>query len=282
MLSSIVSGSGVRLPVFGQVSAKGLAAPAFVLKADAAALYSVKRMQTDANIEHNLQKVRSAISEAAAAAGRAAGEITLVGISKTKPASSVVEAVEAGLLEIGENRIQEAQGKIEGLGPELEARGAAVRWHMVGHLQRNKAKTAVRLFDMIQSIDSRRIAEAVSRAALESGKVQEVLIEVNTSGEPTKYGLSPDAVVKFVAGIADLKGLQAVGLMTVGPLVADPDDARPAFALLRGLGGQIEAEGFPWAPVRHLSMGMTGDLQQAIEEGSNMVRVGTAIFGRRA
>jgi pyridoxal phosphate enzyme (YggS family) len=234
------------------------------------------------SIENNLQKVWDSIAAAAEVVGRSADEITLVGISKTKPADSVLDAAGAGLLDIGENRVQEAQGKIELLSPKLEAAGLPVRWHMVGHLQRNKAKTAVRLFDMIQSIDSRRIAEAVSRAAVEMGTVQDVLVEVNTSGEPTKYGIHPDGVVKFVAELADLKGLRTKGLMTVGPLVADPDEARPAFARLRSLGDDLGAEGFPWAEVRYLSMGMTGDMSQAIEEGSNMVRVGTAIFGRRA
>jgi len=238
-------------------------------------------MPAEATIEHNLQKVRDSIAEASLRAGRSAGDVTLVGISKTKPAESVLEAVGAGLFEMGENKVQEAQGKIETLGPGLRATGAVVRWHMVGHLQRNKVKTAVTLFDLIQSIDSRRIAEAVSRAAEDLGTVQEVLVEVNTSGEPTKYGLSPDEVVKFVAEIADLKGLRMCGLMTVGPLVTDPEEAKPAFVRLRELGERITAEGFPWARIRHLSMGMTGDMVQAIEEGSNMVRVGTAIFGRR-
>lgn len=226
--------------------------------------------------------VRDAIAEAASKAGRSADEITLVGISKTKPAESVVEAVRAGLLEIGENRVQEARGKIEDVERDLKADGTVVRWHMVGHLQRNKAKIATRLFDMIQSIDSMRIAEAVNAAALDGGKAQDVLLEVNTSGEPTKYGISPDDVVKFTAELADLKGLRMKGLMTVGPMVANPDEARPAFARLRALGEEIGAEGFPWTQVRYLSMGMTGDMRQAIEEGSNMVRVGTAIFGRRA
>lgn len=238
-------------------------------------------MAAGAEIEHNLGKVRESIAEAASRAGRSAGEITLVGISKTEPADRVLEAIGAGLLEVGENRVQEAGAKIASLRAGLGARKAAVRWHMVGHLQRNKAKSAVGLFDMIQSIDSRRIAEAVSRAAVEAGTVKDVLVEVNTSGEPAKYGLSPGGVIKFVAEIADLKGLRTHGLMTVGPLVADPDEARPAFAILRRLGAEIRAEGFPWADVRYLSMGMTGDFEQAIEEGSNMVRIGTAIFGRR-
>jgi len=221
------------------------------------------------------------IAEAAAKAGRSPEEITIVGVSKTMPADRIREAVEAGLEEIGENRVQEAKEKIEELSPLFGSQGRKVRWHMVGHLQRNKARTAVRLFDMIQSIDSRRIAEAVSRAAMDLGTVQEVLVEVNTSGEPSKYGVSPEGAVKFAADLADLKGLRMLGLMTVGPLTPDPEGARPAFATLRELGERIRAEGFPWAEVRFLSMGMTGDLRQAVEEGSNMVRVGTAIFGPR-
>jgi pyridoxal phosphate enzyme (YggS family) len=239
-------------------------------------------MTTGPSIRDNLRIVRETIAEAASKAGRSAGEITLVGITKTVPAAGIQEVIEEGLLEIGENRVQEAEGKIRGLDAALEGSGRRVRWHMVGHLQRNKAKTAIGLFDVIQSVDSRRIAEAVSRAAEEAGEIVDVLVEVNTSGEATKYGLNPAETVKFVADLADLKGLRMQGLMTVGPLVSDPRRARPAFSRLRELGAAVEAEGFPWARVRYLSMGMTADMREAIEEGSNMVRVGTAIFGRRA
>lgn len=232
-------------------------------------------------IKNNLRKVQETIAEAASKAGRSPGEITLVGISKTMAAGRVLEAAEAGLVEIGENRVQEAEGKIEALTTAMEGSGHKIHWHMVGHLQRNKAKTAVKLFDMIQSIDSRRVAEAVSRAAVERGLIQRILVEVNTSGERAKYGVSPAETIKFVADLADLKGLQVQGLMTVGPLTPDPDRARPAFGLLRRLGEEVELEGFPRVEMRYLSMGMTGDLKQAIDEGSNMVRIGTAIFGRR-
>ena len=239
-------------------------------------------MSTATTIRDNLARVRETIAEAASRAGTSPEGITLVGVSKTVAPELIREAIAGGLTEIGENRIQEAQPKIEMLDPEAKASGREVRWHMVGHLQRNKAKAAVGLFDLIQSIDSRRLAEAVNRAANEAGVVKDILCEVNTSGEETKFGLSPAEVVKFVAELADLKGLRMQGLMTVGPLVADPDEARPAFRQLRELGQVLEAEGFSWVEMRYLSMGMTNDLQQAIEEGSNMVRVGTAIFGQRA
>ena len=239
-------------------------------------------MPGQTSIADRLSMVREAIADAASKTGRTAEEITLVGVSKTVPARTVREAIDAGLADVGENRVQEAAGKLEILLPLLEASGRSVRWHMVGHLQSNKANAAVELFDMIQSIDSLKLARAVSRAALKRGVVQDVLIEVNTSGEATKYGLSEGEVVKFAADIADLKGLRALGLMTIGPLTADPELARPAFRLLRVLSEKLEAEGFPWMETRYLSMGMTADMRQAIEEGSNMVRVGTAIFGRRA
>lgn len=226
--------------------------------------------------------VREAIADAASKTGRTAEEITLVGVSKTMPVQVVREAIDAGLADVGENRVQEAAGKVEILLPSLEASGSHVRWHMVGHLQRNKVNAAVELFDVIQSIDSLKLAIAVSRAALKRGVAQDVLIEVNTSGEATKYGLSEGEVVKFAADLADLKGLRTLGLMTIGPLTADPELARPAFSRLRKLSEKLEAEGFPWMETRYLSMGMTADMRQAIEEGSNMVRVGTAIFGRRA
>jgi pyridoxal phosphate enzyme (YggS family) len=233
-------------------------------------------------VRDNLSRLKDRIAEAAARASRTPEEITLVGVSKTVTPEAVREAIEAGLTEIGENRVQEAQPKIEALAAVAEAAGRPVRWHMIGHLQRNKAKAAVGLFDLIQSLDSRRLAEAVNKAALESGAGMDVLCEVNTSDEESKFGLSPSEVVKFVAQLADLKGLRIKGLMTVGPLVADPDEARPAFRRLRELSRTLEAEGFPWVQMRYLSMGMTNDFEQAIEEGSNMVRVGTAIFGRRS
>lgn len=239
-------------------------------------------MSDQTSIRANLERVRERIAEAAERAGRSPDDIALVGVSKTIGPEIVRESIEAGLTEIGENRVQEAQPKIETLGPEAEASGRPVRWHMVGHLQRNKAKTAVGLFDLIQSLDSRRLAEAVNKAALEAGVKMDVLCEVNTSGEKSKFGLAPSEAVKFVAELADLKGMQVRGLMTIGPMVADPDEARPAFGKLRDLGRELEGEGFPWAEMRYLSMGMTSDFEQAIEEGSNMVRIGTAIFGRRS
>ena len=239
-------------------------------------------MPTGPSIEDSIREVVESIAEAASKVGRSPDEITLVGISKTVGAEVVREAIGAGLSEIGESRVQEAEAKIGVLKADLELSGKRVRWHMVGHLQRNKARAAVRLFDMIQSIDSRRVAEAVSLAAVELGVVRDVLVEVNTSEEAGKFGIAPGEAVKFVADFADLKGLRMQGLMTVGPLTTDPRQARPAFRRLRELGEAIEAEGFPWVRTRYLSMGMTADMLAAIEEGSNMVRVGTAIFGRRA
>lgn len=239
-------------------------------------------MSNASTVRDNLERLRGEIAEAAGRARRSPDEITLVGVSKTMQPELIREAIEAGLTEIGENRVQEAQPKIEVLRPEAKASGHRVRWHMIGHLQRNKAKTAVGLFDLIQSLDSRRLAEAVNKAALEAGVRMDVLCEVNTSGEESKFGLPPSEVVKFVAELADLKGLRMKGLMTIGPLVADPDEARSAFRRLRDLGDALKAECFPWTEMRFLSMGMTNDFEQAIEEGSNMVRVGTAIFGRRS
>ncbi len=239
-------------------------------------------MSSEQSIKDRLDGVLESIAGAAARAGRSADEITLVGVSKKKPASAVREAIEAGLLEVGENRVQEAEAKFGEIRAGLDSTGPPVRWHMVGHLQRNKAKTAVELFDMIQSIDSVRLARAVDKAATARGKVIDVLVEVNTSGERSKFGVSPGEAIKFVRNLADLKGLRVRGLMTVGPLTPDPERARPAFRSLRELAEAIRAEGYPWAEIRYLSMGMTADMGQAIEEGSNMVRVGTGIFGRRA
>jgi len=232
-------------------------------------------------VSENLARVRGEIAEAARRAGRDPSEVALVGVTKTVGHEKITQAVSAGLRDVGENRVQEAKGKIELLAPQFAREGLSVRWHMVGHLQRNKAKAAVALFDLIQSIDSRRIAEAVSRAALAAGKVQEVLVEVNTSGEPTKYGIPPDQAVKFVEDLADLQGLRIMGLMTVGPLTDDPEKARPAFARLRELWDELRGAELPRCEMRYLSMGMSADFRQAVEEGANMVRIGTAIFGPR-
>ena len=206
-------------------------------------------------------------------AGRSPDEVAVVGVSKTFPAALVAEAWRAGLADVAENRVQEAAGKI----PQVGALGAQPRWHLVGHLQTNKVKTALGLFDIIHSVDSLRLAEAISRQAEQTALRQAgpapVLLEVNVGGEASKFGFTPAEAGPAVEQMARLPGLSVQGLMTVAPLSAGPEEVRPVFRELRHLRDALG--------LRHLSMGMTDDFEVAIEEGATMVRIGRAIFGPR-
>jgi pyridoxal phosphate enzyme (YggS family) len=217
-----------------------------------------------------LADVRSRIAQAAARSGRPAEAVTLVGASKTVPAATLVEAVEAGLRDLGENRVQEAEMKMPQVLEALSARTTSPTWHLIGHLQSNKARKAVALFDWIHSIDSPKLADALDRIAGELGKKPCVLIEVNTAGEASKDGVAPKEAPALIEHVAGLHSLELRGLMTVGP----PENARPAYAALRRL--LVQAGGMDT-----LSMGMSGDFDVAIEEGATMVRVGSALFGAR-
>ncbi|MCH8993538.1 MAG: YggS family pyridoxal phosphate-dependent enzyme [Chloroflexi bacterium] len=217
-------------------------------------------------IAEGLAQVRERMAAACARAGRAPNEVTLVGVSKGFPAEAVAEAHAAGLRDLGENRVREAAGKIE----LLAARGVRPRWHLIGHLQRNKAKTAVELFGIIHSVDSVRLAQALSRRAHESVPI---LLEVNVAQEAGKFGFAPEEVTSALSTIEALPNLDVRGLMTVAPLTDDPERVRPVFRRLREL---RDAHG-----LQELSMGMTGDFEVAIEEGATLIRVGRAIFGPR-
>jgi len=217
-------------------------------------------------IAEGLEQVRERMAAACDRAGRAPNEVTLVGVSKGLPAEAVAEAHAAGLRDLGENRVQEAAGKIG----ELAARGVRPRWHLIGHLQTNKAKTAVELFGIIHSVDSVRLAQALSRRAHE---VMPILLEVNVAQEAGKFGFAPEEVTSALSTIEALPNLNVRGLMTVAPLTDDPERVRPVFRRLREL---RDAHG-----LQELSMGMTGDFEVAIEEGATLIRVGRAIFGPR-
>jgi len=224
-------------------------------------------------IADNVNAVRERIAAAAARAARGAEEVVLVAVAKTRPAADVRAAVAAGVEVIGENRIQEAEPKIG------ELADVDCAWHMVGHIQRNKAARAVRLFDMIESLDSPRLADALDRRAEAEGKRVSVLIEVNASGEDAKFGISPEGAEDFAGYVAGRRNLSPEGLMTVGPLGGGPGATAEAFRMLRRLFENVAPLLGP--SFRYLSMGMTDDFELAIEEGSNMVRVGRAIFGER-
>jgi PLP dependent protein len=230
-------------------------------------------------LEERIDSVRERIEAAARRAGRDSAEITLVAVSKTQPPEAVVAATRAGLRLFGENRVEEAGPKAESVA-RLLAPAAAPTWHMVGHVQSRKAADVLPWAAMVHSVDSVKLAERLSRFCVEAGLEVAILLEVNVSGETSKYGLAPEQLPGAVEGIAPLAGLRLEGLMTMAPIVADPESVRPVFARLRAL-REIMAQRYPGLIGRHLSMGMTDDFEVAIEEGATLVRIGRAIFGER-
>ena len=222
-------------------------------------------------IRENLLRVMERIDRAARRAGRDPKEIKLVAVSKTVEADRIQVAIEAGVSILGENYVQEAQKKIEEI-------GHPVAWHFIGHLQTNKAKNAIRLFEMIHSLDSLPLAEELNRRAEQGGQVAKVMIEVNISGEATKFGTDEEKVFSIARGILNLDHLSLEGLMTMPPYFDSPEMSRPYYIKLRELKEKMIREGIP---LKELSMGMSNDFEIAIEEGATYVRVGTAIFGER-
>jgi pyridoxal phosphate enzyme (YggS family) len=218
-----------------------------------------------------LAQLEAALATAAHKAGRDPNEIELIAVSKTQPVSAIQEAMRAGVIRFGENKVQEARGKVEELG-----RGV---WHLIGHLQTNKAKDAVRLFDSIDSVDRAELAEEINHRAEAFAKIQNVLLQVNIAGESAKFGCAPAAARALAEKINALPRLALRGLMTIAPYTPDPEKSRPHFADLRKLRSQLQADTGLHLPV--LSMGMSGDFAVAIEEGATQVRVGTALFGER-
>jgi pyridoxal phosphate enzyme (YggS family) len=227
-------------------------------------------------IRDNLSKINERIASACLRADAAVESVTLLAVSKNRSVSQIEETLAAGIKEIGENRIQEAVLKHSAILRTPYAVHA--RWHMVGHLQTNKVKEAVRIFDLVQSVDSLRLAKEIDRQAANIGKVQDVLIEVKTSGEATKFGFVPEETIGAVKEIASFKNTRLQGLMTIAPLVDDPEKARPYFKTLKELFDEINRLSTIDHRLSTLSMGMTDDFEIAIEEGSNMVRLGRAIF----
>jgi pyridoxal phosphate enzyme (YggS family) len=230
------------------------------------------------SIAENIAQVRERIAAAARRAGRNADEITLMGVSKTFPAESIREAYAAGLRVFGENRVQEFAGKADALRDLLNA-----EWHLIGHLQSNKAAKATELFDAIDSVDSVRLAEKLNASAESAGKALSVLIEINVGGETAKSGIAPSSgeLEQILLGAPRWKNLTVRGLMTVPPYSEDPEGARSYFRQLREVRDQIAARNLSGASMSGLSMGMSHDFEVAIEEGATCVRVGTAIFGER-
>ncbi|MBN1967114.1 MAG: YggS family pyridoxal phosphate-dependent enzyme [Anaerolineae bacterium] len=243
---------------------------------------------TDA-IAARLGEVQAAIAAACHAANRQANEVRLVAVSKTHPAQDVVAAVLAGQVDFGENRPEEANEKMPAVAAQLPP-GSAIRWHMIGHIQSRKARHVIKGFALIHSLDSLKLADKLARLAADEGRTLDVLLEVNVSGEASKYGWqAPDwqhsattraALWEDVRQVLALPELRVHGLMTMAPLVADPEQVRPVFAALRALRDALR-EDFPQAAWHELSMGMSDDFPVAIGEGATIIRIGRAIFGAR-
>ncbi|MCA1989898.1 MAG: YggS family pyridoxal phosphate-dependent enzyme [Desulfarculus sp.] len=225
------------------------------------------------SIAQNLAAIRARMDAAARSVGRQPGEVSLVAVSKRNPPQAVATALAAGQVDYGENYVQEAAAKIRALGP-------GPRWHLIGHLQTNKARQATQLFSVIQTLDSLKLAQALDRQAGELGKRLTVLIQVSLAGEAQKSGLEPAQVPALAQAVAALPHLDLRGLMTMPPFFDDPEAARPYFARLRQLAQTLAPE-LPPQAMSQLSMGMSGDFEIAIQEGATLVRVGTAIFGAR-
>ena len=222
----------------------------------------------------NLKKVEDKITAACLRAGRAREDVTLIAVSKTKPESMVEEAYSVGQRDFGENKVQEICRKIEVLPQDI-------RWHMIGHLQRNKVRQVVGKACMIHSVDSLRLAEAISQEAVKQDRIVPVLIEVNVAQEESKFGVTTEETIALIEAAAKLPHISIRGLMTIAPFVEDPEENRLIFRKLKQLSVDIAAKNINNVTMSVLSMGMTNDYEVAIEEGATMVRVGTGIFGER-
>jgi pyridoxal phosphate enzyme (YggS family) len=232
-----------------------------------------------AETAQRLEAVRKRIEAAARDAGRDPETIRIIAVSKTFPPERVLEAVECGLRVFGENRVQEAVAKIPAV---FEASPAALEWHLVGGLQRNKAARAVQLFEVIESIARPELADAVARAARAQGTRVRVLLQVNVDREPQKGGVLPEALAGLLERVDGLSELEPLGLMTIPRFNEDPEAARPTFASLRELRDRLNEDRAPERYLRILSMGMSHDFDVAVREGADWVRIGTAIFGERS
>ncbi|NBK93276.1 YggS family pyridoxal phosphate-dependent enzyme [bacterium 1XD21-13] len=225
-------------------------------------------------VVENLAEVEKRVCAACERAGRDRSEVTLIAVSKTKPVSMIEELLPAGMRDFGENKVQELCEKYEELPKDI-------RWHLIGHLQRNKVKQVVGKACLIHSVDSLRLAQAISAEAVKRGCTVPVLIEVNVAGEESKFGVSLEETEGLIREIAKLPAVSVQGLMTIAPFVTDPEENRSHFAKLKKLCVDLKRKNIDNVTMNVLSMGMTGDYEVAIEEGATMIRVGTGIFGER-
>ncbi|NLZ53309.1 MAG: YggS family pyridoxal phosphate-dependent enzyme [Thermoanaerobacteraceae bacterium] len=225
-------------------------------------------------LKQNIQQIKARIKAAAERSGRSLEDIHLIAVTKNFPAEVVQEAVDNGIMLLGENRVQEAKSKIELIKGD-------VKWHLIGHLQRNKVKMAIRMFTMIHSLDSFRLAQEIQKRAEEAGQVIDVLVQVNIGKEKTKYGIDHDDTESFIERVALLPNLNVKGLMAIAPFKENPDDVRLYFRHLYDIFVSLKQKSIRNVNMDYLSMGMSNDFEVAIEEGANMVRIGTGIFGAR-
>lgn len=223
-------------------------------------------------VKDNLETINKKIKEAALKVNRDPQEIKLVAVTKTATLEQIKEAINEGVKIIGENKVQEAKEKYQVLTTE-------VKWHLIGHLQTNKVKYAVEIFDLIHSVDSIKLAKEIDKRSVQFKKTIDVLIEVNISGEETKYGYNPEKVEAFLKEISEFSGIKVRGLMTIAPISKNKEEVRPYFRRLRELSERIRDKNIKNIKMDYLSMGMTDDFEIAIEEGANIVRIGRGIFG---
>ncbi len=225
-------------------------------------------------LQDNLKEIENRVQAACERAGRSRDEVTLIAVSKTKPIEDLTEIYNAGVRDFGENKVQELTDKIEKMPNDI-------KWHMIGHLQRNKVKYIIDKVELIHSVDSFRLAEEINIQAKKKGIVVPILVEVNIAEEESKFGVSKEDAMELVKQIATLDGLTVKGLMSIAPYVVDSEENRPYFHKIKDLSVDISNENIDNVSMDILSMGMTGDFEVAIEEGATMVRVGTGIFGER-
>nr|WP_319394051.1 YggS family pyridoxal phosphate-dependent enzyme [uncultured Desulfobacter sp.] len=226
-------------------------------------------------IQSKIKKIHDKIFAAAQKSGRNASDVTLIAVSKRKPSDMIQEAIDAGHRDFGENYIQEAMEKIDILGRE------SATWHFIGHLQSNKAKFAVKYFDLIHTVDKVKLAKEINRQAEKIGKTQDILLQVNIARETTKSGARENEIVEIAKQVSQFDNLHVSGLMCMPPFFDDPEEARDYFKQLKQLSKDIDRLNLPHTDMTHLSMGMSNDFAVAVEEGATLVRVGTAIFGAR-
>ena len=235
------------------------------------------------SIVDNLSRINERITSAAERSKRTLDSITLVAVTKGRSVAEIQTVLAAGATDIGENRVQEAQQKYAPVNSFVGAVGndlsdGTCKWHLIGHLQRNKVRTALEMFSLIHSVDSLRLFAEIARRSEQRSQQTDVLIQVNTTREASKHGLAADDLLQFIEDAQAYPAAHIVGLMTMGQLTPSPDANRPAFALLRSLAEKVEAQEFPGVTMKYLSMGMTNDFEVAVQEGANLVRIGRAIF----